>query len=375
VNARSGGRQARDDTIIELCEPSPSSPPATAARRCGSIPQVLEGARLDEAQLVRSVAREWDVHVDGLGFIPAGQDSYAWAYEVHGRPARFFLKVRLGPIDPATVLVPSYLRDRGLRSVVAPIPTASGAPWHELGDYRLLLYPFVAGATAARRGLSDAQWIAYGRFLSALHAVELPAKLADVVPAETFRTSRIAGLHAVTERVRQGHFDDAPKQAVARLWHQRAAQIATIARRTEELAPLAAAQEQPHVLCHADIHRANLIVDDDVDIHVVDWDQPIHAPRERDLMFVIGSSIAAAPPDDHQQALFWRGYGAIEVNWPILAYYRYDWAVQDLADFAARVFFRDDLGGRTKDVAAITLSHLFEPGDEVDMALASERHL
>jgi hypothetical protein len=92
-------------------------------------------------------------------------------------------------------------------------------------------------------------------------------------------------------------------------------------------------------------------------------------------MFVVGSGIAAAPPTEHEQNLFWQGYGEVDANWPILAYYRYEWAVQDLADFAGRVFFRDDLGDKIRQAAAATLGHLFDPGDEIDLALAAERHL
>jgi spectinomycin phosphotransferase len=332
---------------------------------------MLYGPRIDEAQLVSRVAQQWEIDVDGLGPILGGEDSHAWAYEVHG-PTSYFLKVRLGAVDPATVLVPRYLRDHGLPGVVAPIPTADGTPYHQFDGYGLLLYPFMAGASAARRGLSDVQWIEYGRFLSELHAVELPAELATIVPTEAFRPAKLRGLHAVSDRVRQGGFDTAAQRSVARLWRERAGLIDTIARRTAELAPLVAARGRPHVLCHADIHRANLIVADNSDIHIVDWDETMLAPRERDLMFVIGSGIAAAPPTGHQESLFWQGYGKLDIDRPTLAYYRYEWAVQDLADFARRVFFRDDLSEKAKDAAAAMLGHLFDSGDEVDMALRSD---
>jgi spectinomycin phosphotransferase len=229
---------------------------------------------LDEEQLARHITMGWQIDTDELAFIPAGEDSYAWAYQVRERSNRFFLKVWLGPVQPASVMVPRYLRTRGLNAVVAPIPTADGRPWHEFDEYRLLLYPFIPGQSAARRGLSDAQWVEYGSFLAALHAVDLPTELATTLPAETFRPARIAKLHAVTERIRRGGFVDAPQREVARIWRERGEQIAAIARRSEELAALAKAQQQPHVLCHADIHRANLIVANQRKIHVVDWDRP-----------------------------------------------------------------------------------------------------
>ena len=52
-------------------------------------------------------------------FLPVGDDSNAWSYHVVAADgSRRHLKVRRGPVDPATVLVPMALRDHGLAVVV-----------------------------------------------------------------------------------------------------------------------------------------------------------------------------------------------------------------------------------------------------------------
>lgn len=40
------------------------------------------------------------------------------------------------------------------------------------------------------------------------------------------------------------------------------------------------------VLCHADFHDANLLIDPTGRLFIVDWDEIILAPKERDLVFV-----------------------------------------------------------------------------------------
>ena len=44
----------------------------------------------------------------------------------------------------------------------------------------------------------------------------------------------------------------------------------------------------PLVLCHADLHAWNVLLDTDRQLWLVDWDETILAPKERDLMFVVG---------------------------------------------------------------------------------------
>jgi len=43
------------------------------------------------------------------------------------------------------------------------------------------------------------------------------------------------------------------------------------------------------VLCHCDIHAGNVLISEEgagTRLHVIDWDEPALAPKERDLMFV-----------------------------------------------------------------------------------------
>jgi hypothetical protein len=76
-------------------------------------------------------------------------------------------------------------------------------------------------------------------------------------------------------------------------------------------------------LCHVDIHAGNLHLrtggaGGPISMYIVDLDNPCFAPKEHDLALIGGCHLWS---DRRQQALFYQGYGAIEVDRPALEHY------------------------------------------------------
>jgi spectinomycin phosphotransferase len=106
----------------------------------------------------------------------------------------------------------------------------------------------------------------------------------------------------------------------------------------------------------------------------VDWDQPILAPKERDLMFVLGA-VGGDARTPRQEDLFFQGYGSREIDPLTMAYYRYEWVVQEIGAWGEDVFLRDDVGDETRQDSAVHFRYLFDPGDVVEAAYESESRL
>ena len=65
-------------------------------------------------------------------------------------------------------------------------------------------------------------------------------------------------------------------------------EITHLIERAQELALELQSKHLEFVLCHTDIHGGNILISDNNELYIVDWDDPILAPKERDLMFIGG---------------------------------------------------------------------------------------
>src|SRR5439155_13114222 len=83
------------------------------------------------------------------------------------------LKVTSRPLYEPRCLVPALLNDQGIPSVVAPIPTKSGALWTKVEEWTAIVYPFIEGDTSLT-GMTDEQWREVGTTFKRIHQVGLP---------------------------------------------------------------------------------------------------------------------------------------------------------------------------------------------------------
>jgi spectinomycin phosphotransferase len=164
------------------------------------------------------------------------------------------------------------------------------------------------------------------------------------------------------------------QKELAGFWLENYETIATILERTEALVKRIQHMRLEFVLCHADIHTANLLLSDDGKIYIVDWDETLLAPKERDLLFIIGS-IFNDRSDGKWEQLFFEGYGETKVDSLAMAYYRYDWCVEDIGEFAKDVFGRANLGRETKANSIRWFKTLFAPRNSVEIALTTENEI
>ena len=141
--------------------------------------------------------------------------------------------------------------------------------------------------------------------------------------------------------------------------------------RAEQLGKQIQEQLPEFVLCHSDIHGGNVLMDGNDIIYMVDWDDPIMAPKERDLMF-IGGGVANIWNRPHEEKYFYKGYGKTEINRTILAYYRHERIVEDIALYGQQLLLTS-VGNRIESYKHFIAQ--FEPQGVVDIAFETDESL
>lgn len=329
---------------------------------------MLEKPDIPENDLATGLSEAYGVRLARLEFLPLGADLNTAVYRGRGEDgAAYFVKLRFGDFDPMSVALPKYLGDQGIREIIAPHATRAGELWADLGAFRSIVYPFVEGDNAYARPLSDAQWVAFGAAIRRIHALTLPGGIVQRLQVERYDPHGRARVRAALRRAEAETFEEpVAAQLSAVLRDQRGALLDLVAR-TEGLASRLQARRPERVLCHADLHAGNLLIGADGALHIVDWDAPILAPKERDLMYAGGGQFGNARAPAEEEALFYAGYGEVEIDLDALAYYRYERIVQDIAVECDQVLLTD-AGGDDRPQALRWLLSNFAPGGALEIA-------
>ncbi len=305
---------------------------------------MLDKPDVEDALIVAALRDGFGLEVAQVEFLPLGADFDTAVYRVvTAGGAACFLKLRRGNFDEVAVAIPRYLQTQGIAAVMAPIPATGGQLWTELGGFKLILYPFVEGHDAIGVELSDRQWRELGAALKAAHATRLPPDLARCTPCETYSPRWRGILRAALSRSETMAYDDPAAARLAALLKAKRREIEQIVERAARLAVPLRRHPRPFVLCHTDIHAANVLLDTDDRLFIVDWDNPLLAPKEHDLMFMDGGSDEGMWCPTRED-LFYQGYGQTEVDPVALAYYQVERIVVDIAVTCEMVFSGAEAG-------------------------------
>ena len=292
--------------------------------------------------------RDWVRHDFGINLtrlepITLGADNRALTWRVTTPTGGTYAVKWTSGGSTAGSLASRHLTEAGITGVVAPVHTTDGDLWSNRDGRRLIVTPWVSGDRAVEHRMTEPHWRSFGTLLAEVHAAPLPTSLHDVLPEEDFSHARLS---AVTQAVDHGLRSnvlsaDETVQALAKEWRAGlAAQIDVLLAGADDLGCRLRAESHRHVLCHGDPHLGNVLVLDGTP-WLLDWDDAMLAPPERDLVLLKGGMNAYGPVNRHEQTWFDAGYGTADIDPVLLAYYRCTRAIEDTVGFVPDILDLD----------------------------------
>lgn len=296
-----------------------------------------DSSDIDKDALRWLLEEQYGLRAAALRFVPRGEESYGYVLETAAQ-ARYFCKVYEHPSELSVRYeAANKLHTQcGLDFVVHPHATRSGTFHASLGELTVAVYDYVDGTVSDASGFSDREWAQAARLTASLHqSIACPALPA--LPVERFELwfeDWLASvLRAVEEAVPQGSACE--REARALLAREKDDILAMLAS-LRELAARARTTAFDPAVTHGDLTPDNLILDRDGRLHLIDWSKLAIAPRERDLVNLVGERFEP----------FLRSYvGSYDVtpelHPELFAYYRHFLVLWAIADYGSWILLED----------------------------------
>ena len=327
---------------------------------------------LKEESIITCLYDSYGLDSETVSFLPLGADFHTAVYRVTTREKiDFFLKLRSGDFCEPSVLIPYHLKQIGSENMIPALAAITGQLWAHIASYTAILYPYVDGHNGLDTKLSAQHWHQLGSTLKTLHTLEIPESIADKVPKETFPLTCCQTVRFVLDRIKNEVFEETAAAQLATLLKSKTDIILDIIKRTEELGVLLQKQSFDYVICHADIHGWNLLIDPMNHLYLIDWDTLVFAPKERDLMFFGAGIWNSGYTPKEEESLFYKGYGQAKINQDVLCYYRFQRILQDIAEYCEYIFLSAEGDEHKKDDRLQMLEYLrpnFLPNGTIERA-------
>lgn len=326
----------------------------------------------DDQTLISWVRDDFAADLASVERVTSGADENAATWRgVAADGGAYAIKLTSGG-SAAGLVVPAYLVRHGVRGVPAPVPATDGRVYTERGGKRLSVVPWV-GDRKAVGAMSEARWRAYGALLATVHATPIGPDVAAVLPVDTYRHDRWAGVVRTLDEARVP--GDEIGRATVEKWREVSHAANALLRAADELGAELRARGTPGVICHADPHLANALLGAGDELWLIDWDDAMLAPPELDLMLLLGGMGDIGPVTAEELSWLFAGYGPVDPDAELVAYFRCRRALEDAAGWASQAL---DAGRWTPDERAHALrvvGFVTGPDGLVTLAMAALREL
>jgi spectinomycin phosphotransferase len=282
---------------------------------------------IDRKIIQSAIEVNYQIAVTDLTFIEGGEAS--WGYHVQAQHDKhYFFKIHNGITNYQERFKLTYrlYTDSGITNITHPITNKHEAFVIFLNEYPSALFNFINGHTAAEETLDESERFALGSLLGRIHTVKTDFSL-----NEDFIYQNMHRLVNSVEIARSFLKDSSSyKTQAAELLLEDKKIINNCIQKLHEAGQTLQKRDIDFVICHGEPHKWNTMVDKHGEVFLIDWDDALFAPREKDLRMVLHDPIAI------------KGYekivGGYKLNNDVLHYYDLEWYISSIDAWVIQIF-------------------------------------
>jgi hypothetical protein len=224
-----------------------------------------------------------------------------------------------------------------LLNIPHPIPTREGKLSLSISSGELVITNFIDGKVIGFVQLSEGITVKLSKFIGILHSsraqldVEHPFIERFWVPSNDLFSKIFDEVEAVHAAEPSG------RQLLRDVLSPSKIKVFAYLKRLKKSQMYVKNLNKPMVICHTDLHGANLMTDDNGNLYILDWENALIAPLEHDLIFFAG--------EENFWDVFWPNYyskhQAASIDCEILRFYFYRRGLEDVAGLALRILQSD----------------------------------
>jgi len=297
--------------------------------------------KIDLDDLILAVQKGYGIPLENIEFLLRG-----WGGDCYQAKARngdrYFLKLHdeANYMGIAATSRPFYLplmhqlhHKNILPHIPCPILTCKGAFSLQINHHELVVTNFIDGQVVGFGKLSEPILGQLAEMVGILHRSRPQLKF-EYPFVEHFEISFDADLVEALNKLGSITPKDGPgKQLLRQIMLPRLDEVRSHLQQFRELQGTVRAINKPKVICHTDLHGANLITDNQHNLYILDWENALIAPLEHDMIFFAG--------EENFWEIFWPNYthqfSEAHIESEILRFYFYRRTLEDIAGFVLRI--------------------------------------
>ncbi len=294
---------------------------------------------LDLTELQKTLAAIYGIHARAMRFLPHGECS--WGYYVEAADGQgYFLKLfREQALLPwAARLVYRLHAGCRIRQVSYSLPALSGDMITTLAGCPAAVFPFIQGQSLFECTNRREALYRLGQLLAQLHGCHALDR--ECQRTEQFDVWGLEEYRQVVEAAASPQALPGAAGEVQRLLRPLVSRLETLLESLLCFQQKARGRPYLPCICHGDPTPGNILVTPAGEPYLIDWDDIILAPRERDLVFwehddIFFENEPASPVLDGYRSIA----GPFELDPDIIGFYHRQWTVGEIAAYGNRLLF------------------------------------